>query len=129
MNQLTATVESINNVENLHHLSFTLGSQKVQMLSLELNSRVQVDHEVNLGIKSTDIAIAKHCTGQLSYANQLKGKITQVNNGKILSSIGLEIEGFVLESIITLTASLAMNLQEDDEVMVLFKGSEVSVLG
>lgn len=127
MNQLTATLIKIENVETLHHLTFTLGTQTIRMLSLELNPNIKVDKQVKLGLKSTDIAIAKNFTGHLSYANQLKAKVTRVNNGKLLSSIGLEVEGFALESVITLNASLAMALQQGDEVTVLVKGSEVSV--
>ena len=127
MNQLTATVSKIENIETLHHLTFTLGTQKIKMLSLELDPNIQVDKEVKISVKSTDIAIAKNFVGQLSYANQLKAKITHVNNGKLLSSIGLDVEGFALESVITLSSSLEMKLQEGDDVVVLVKGSEVSI--
>jgi len=127
MNQLEATVSKIENVESLHLLTFALGTQIIQMLSLELNPNIAVGKPVKLSIKSTDIAIAKNFAGQLSYVNQLKAKVTSVNKGKLLSSIGLEVEGFALESVITLNASLAMALQQGDEVTVLVKGSEVSV--
>lgn len=127
MNQLETTVSKIENVESLHLLTFALGTQIIQMLSLELNPNMAVGKPVKLSIKSTDIALAKNFVGQLSYANQLKAQVTSVNNGKLLSSIGLEVEGFALESVITLNASLAMALQQGDEVTVLVKGSEVSV--
>ena len=127
MNQLTATLTKIENVETLHHLTFLLGTQSIQMLSLELNPNIAVGKPVKLSVKSTDIALAKNFSGQLSYANQLKAKVTSVNNGKLLSSIGLDVEGFTLESVITLSASLDMELQEGDEVLVLVKGSEVSI--
>lgn len=129
MNQLTATLTKIENVESLHHLTFALGTQTIGMLSLELDPNIKVGKQVQLCVKSTDIAIAKNFTGQLSYANQLKAKVTSVNNGKLLNSIGLDVEGFALESVITLNASLEMELQEGDDVLVLVKGSEVSVYG
>ncbi|MBU1667392.1 TOBE domain-containing protein [bacterium] len=127
MNQLTVILIQIEHVESLHHLTFSLGKQTIQVLSLELASNLKVGSRVKLSVKSTDIALAKNFTGQLSYANQLKAKITHVNNGKLLSSIGLDVKGLALESVITLNASLAMALQEGDDVVVLVKGSEVSV--
>jgi molybdopterin-binding protein len=64
-------------------------------------------------------------TGLLSHANQLHTKIISVNNGQILSSIHLEVEGFVLESIITLEASLKMRLSKEDHVLILLKESDI----
>ena len=127
MNQLTAKVIHIENVETLHHLTFELNQQVIHMLSLELNGSLKVNDLLKLNIKSTDIAIAKNVLGMLSYENQLKAKVVSVNNGKLLSSIGIEIEGFILESVIGVKASLKMELKEGDDVVVLFRGSEVSL--
>ena len=128
MNQFTATVKKIEHIENLHLVTFVLGNQSIKMVSLELNKLLQVGSVVKLSVKSTNIAIAKNFTGMISYANQLNAKVTAVNNGKLLSSIGLNVEGFALESLITLEASLEMKLFVGDNILVFLKGSEVSVL-
>ena len=129
MNQLTAIVKKIEQVENLHLVSFMLGNQTIKMISLELNELLNMDSSIKLSVKSTNIAIAKNFSGLISYANQLNAKVTAVNNGILLSSIQLDVEGFTLESLITLEASLAMNLSVGNEVVILIKGSEVSVCG
>ena len=129
MNQLKAKLIHIESLSTLHHLTFELNQQVIHMLSLEFNSPLNIDSFMKLNIKSTDIAIAKNFLGVLSYENQLKAKITQVNNGQILSSIKLNVEGFVLESLIGLEASLKMKLKKGDDVVVLFRGSEVSLCG
>jgi molybdopterin-binding protein len=51
------------------------------------------------------------------------------NNGILIGSIGVTVEGFRLESLVTLESSLEMNLCVGDEVTVLIKGSEVFVCG
>lgn len=127
MNQLEATLRQIKNIDTLHLLTFSLGTQTVQMLSLELDPNLKVGKQAKLSVKSTDIALAKNFTGQLSFANQLKAKVISVNNGKLLSSIGLDVEGFVLQSVITLNASLDMQLHKGNEVLILIKGSEISI--
>lgn len=129
MNQLRAKLIHIEAVESLYLLTFELDKELIYMLSLELSPNLQIGKVVTLAIKSTSIAIAKEFTGVLSYLNQLNAEVVSVNNGKILSSIVLNIEGFELESLITLKASLAMDLKIDDEVTVLISGSEVSVCG
>lgn len=127
MNQLTAKVIHIENVERLHHLTFKLNQQVIHMLSLELNGSLKLNDLLKLNIKSTNIAIAKNFVGMLSYENQLNAKVVSVNNGKILSSIEVELEGFILESLIGVQASLKMELKEGDEVVALFRGSEISL--
>ena len=129
MNQFNATVKKIEQVENLHLVSFEFGNQTIKMLSLELDKLLALESSVKLRVKSTNIAIAKNFTGLLSYANQLNAKVTHVNNGILLSSIRVKVEGFELESLITRNASLEMELSIGDEVTVLIKGSEIFVCG
>jgi molybdopterin-binding protein len=127
MNQLTAKVIHIENIESLHSLTFELNQQVIHMLSLELDSSLKIGDLITLNVKSTDIAIGKEFLGLLSYDNQLKAKVKSVNNGQVLSSIRVNFEGFILESIIGVKASLKMEIKEGDDVLVLFRGSEVSL--
>jgi len=129
MNRLTATVKEIVNIDNLHITTCQLGTQSLKMVSLELCKVLEIDKEVNLSVKSTNISLAKNFRGDISILNQLKAKVTAVDNGQLLSSIQVDVEGFTLESLVTLEASLSMELSVGDEVLVLLKGSEVSVCG
>ena len=129
MNQFTAMVTQIENIENLHLVSFEFGNQTIKMLSLELNELLEIESTAKLSVKSTNISIAKNFTGLISYANQLHAKVITVNNGRLLSSIQLSVEGFRFESVVTLEASLDMGLSDGDEVLVLIKCCEISVCG
>lgn len=129
MNQFTAMVTDIENIENLHLVSFEFGNQTIKMLSLELNELLEIESTAKLSVKSTNISIAKNFTGLISYANQLHAKVITVNNGRLLSSIQLSVEGFRFESVVTLEASLDMGLSDGDEVLVLIKCCEISVCG
>ena len=129
MNQLTVKVDAIEQVDNLHIVTCQLGCQTLKMLSLELSDSLKVGSTIDLSVKSTNISLAKNFTGKISLVNQLKAKVVAVNNGKLLSSIQVDVEGFTLESLVTLEASLSMELSVGDEVLVLLKGSEVSVCG
>jgi molybdopterin-binding protein len=129
VNQLKATIRQIENIDNLNLLTLSCGKQHIRILTLELNPNLKVGSVVTLSVKSTDIAIAKNCNGILSYTNQLKAKITHLNNGKLLSSVRVDIEGFGLESIIMLDSSLKMGLRVSDEVVILIQGSDISICG
>ena len=127
MNQLKATIIKIDNIDNLNLLTLSCGKQTIKILTLELNPNLKVNSSVKLSVKSTDIAIAKNCNGMLSYTNQLKAKITNIKNGKLLSSIRIDIEGFGLESIIMLDSCLKMGLKVGDEVVVLLNSNNISI--
>ncbi|HIM94431.1 MAG TPA: transporter, partial [Campylobacterales bacterium] len=101
MNKFTAMVTHIENIENLHLVSFEFGNQTIKMLSLELNELLEIESTAKLSVKSTNISIAKNFTGLISYANQLQAKVITVNNGRLLSSIQLSVEGFTFESVVT----------------------------
>jgi len=63
----------------------------------------------------------------LSYANQIKVKISSMDVGVLLSSIKLQFGDFVLESIITSASVERMELNENDELLALIKANELSI--
>ena len=128
MNKLKATISEIQSVDNLCIVSFVAQDTQMQMMSLGLNQNIKVDSSVILGVKSSNIFLAKNLSGMLSASNQLKCKIKSINNGKLLSSIKLEFGDEIIQSVITLSSSIKMNLLEGDEVVAIIKSSELSIL-
>jgi len=128
MNTLIATVTKIDNIDNLNIVNFDFSDQTLSMMSLDLSDDIKIGTKVKLITKPSYIAIAKEFSGILSYSNQLKAKIKELENGKLLSSVKLQIEEFVLESIITFESSKKMDLKEGDEVTAFIKASELSIL-
>ena len=125
MNKLRAKVTNIKNVDNLNLVNFDYNGFNLAMVSLELANNIKIGTVVSLSIKSTQITISKEVSKNISYSNQIKDKIKHVDNGKILSSITF-ISG--LESIITLNSSKKMNLQNNEEVLLFIKETELSIL-
>ena len=128
MNTLIATVTKIDTIDNLNIVKFDFSGQTLSMMSLDLSDDIQRGTKVKLITKPSYIAIAKEFSGMLSYSNQLKSKIIELENGKLLSSVKLQIEEFFLESIITFESSQKMNLKVGDEVTAFIKASELSIL-
>lgn len=128
MSQLIATVTKIENIDNLNIVTFNFSNNTLQMMSLDLNNNIQIGTKVVLTIKPTHIGIAKDFKGDISYSNKLTTTIKKCNNGKLLSSIVLEIQGITLEAIITLNSSQQMDLKIGDEVTAFINASELSIL-
>ena len=128
MNTFIATVTKIDTIDNLNIVNFEFSDQTLIMMSLDLSDDIKIGTKVKLITKPSYIAIAKEFSGILSYSNQLKAKIIELENGKLLSSVKLQIEEFVLESIITFESSQKMDLKVGDEVTAFIKASELSIL-
>lgn len=133
MSQLIATVENIESVDNLNIVTFMCNDETLKMMSLDLNDTVQIGKRVVLTCKPTSVALAKPTINNkafsemLSYANQIKVKISSMDVGTLLSSVKLDFGTFVLESIITTQSVKKMNLNEQDEVLALIKANELSI--
>lgn len=128
MNTLTAQVKEIKSVDNLNIVKFDFNGSTLSMMSLELSDKVKVGTKVILGTKATHIAIAKDFTGDVSYSNQLHVKIIHVDNGELLSSVKLQTDDTILESIITKDSSQRMNLHVGDKVTAFIKANELSIM-
>jgi len=128
MNRMNAKVDSLKSMQNLAIVRFRFGEYFLEMMSLGVHSKVKPGSEVLLGVKATAITLAKDFEGSISTSNRLECSVKSVNNGELLSSIELRIGDATLESVITKEASLAMDLQVDDKVMILIKASDLSIL-
>lgn len=128
MNTIKAVVTKKETLDNLNIVNFDFLGETLSMMSLDLPASIQVGSSVELTAKPTNIAIAKEFSGELSYSNQISAKIVEIENGQLLSSIKLKVKDSSLESIITLNSSKRMNLQVEDEVTLLIKASELSIL-
>ena len=127
MNKLSVRVEKIDKNDKLHVITCKLGCQRIKVVSLELRETIKIGSSVELSVKSTNISLAKNFTGELSIANQLTAKVTAIDKGDLLSTVQVELEGFSLECLLTVEATLSMGLSVGDDVTVLVKGSEFFV--
>ncbi len=129
MNRLNVKVEQIDKIDKLHVITCKLGCQSIKAVSLELNESLKIGSNVELSVKSTNMALAKNFSGELSIINQLTAKVTAIDKGALLSVVQVEFEGFSLECLLTVEATLSMGLSVGDDVTLLIKGSEVFVCG
>lgn len=128
MSQIIATIKKIHNIDNLNIVEFDFSGKTLKMMSLDLNKNVQIGKKVKLAVKPTNISIAKNLFGEISLSNQIVVNIKNVENGQLLSSIILEVNDTTFESIITADSSKRMNLQKNEQVTILIKASDLSIL-
>jgi len=128
MNKIVATISQIHNIDNLNIVEFKFNDLKLKMMSLDLNSNTKVGQKVVLTTKPTHVAIAKNIEGKLSYSNQIIAIIDNIDKGELLSVINSKIGDTKLQSIITSDSANRMELKIGDEIILLIKASDMSIL-
>jgi molybdopterin-binding protein len=127
MSNIEARIKDIQTVDSLNIVTFEFEGINLSMMSLELKDEVQVGKKVLLGTKPTAVAIAKEFSGEISYSNQIKANIENIEIGQLLCSINLRTSTTSFESIITAKSAKRLNLKQGDEVTALIKASEISI--
>ena len=87
MSQLVATIKKINSIDNLNIVEFDFHGLTLKMMSLDLNTDVQVGKKVKLSVKPTNISIAKNLIGEISLSNQIVATIENLENGVYMLNI------------------------------------------
>ncbi len=128
MNRINATITDMQSVDNINIVSFEAAHQPMRMMALELNDALRVGSKVIIGVKATNIALAKEIAGILSISNQLNVTIERIDMGVLLCSVKFDLGGQIWESIITRDSALKMALKAGDEIIALVKSSELSIL-
>lgn len=127
MNKLEAIVSKVKSKDSLNLVFFSFKSLILSMISLDLSEKIKDGTKVIVSVKPTNITLAKDFEGLLSSSNKLKGKVTFIEEGELLSSVTCDILCISMQSMITTNALKQMNLSLDEEITLLFKASDLSI--
>lgn len=128
MNKILAKVSAIESLDNLTVISFECHEQQMRLMALGLNFPLCLGCEVLLGVKSSNISLAKDFSTQLSISNQLMCTITALEMGQLLCSVTLNFANTTLRSVITKASAIRMQLNVNDTIIALIKASDLSIL-
>lgn len=132
-NQLTGTVTAISHGEAMATVRSRLsnGQEITAAITLEaVNDLGLTDGtEVQILIKSTEIALATQPLNGISIRNQLPGQITAITTGPAMTSVKITINGgnTELTSAITTAAATDLNLKVGQTITALVKSTEISL--
>ena len=126
MNEIKAKVKNIQEKDFLNVVEFQHNDISFYMMGLELPD-IENGDEVLLSVKPAHISLSKEFPRKSSISNIMFSKIKDIKNGEVLSSVVIEFEGNLFESIITSQASRKLNLQVNDEVYMLVKSSDLFI--
>lgn len=128
MNRLEVTIKEIQNSDYIHLTTLDFQGNELHMLSLELNEKIEVGQKVAIATKATHISLAKDFIRNISCSNQFLVKVKEIKKGEIVSVVKVDFCGSSLESVITTKALKKVDIKKNDEVVMLVKSSEISIL-
>jgi molybdate transport system regulatory protein len=83
---------------------------------------------VTLLFKETEVALAKNLSGLISMRNRLPATVTAIERGQLLTRVTLDVDGYIVVSIVTTRSSHALALAVGDAVEGLVKANEMTVM-
>ncbi len=131
MNKLYGNIIKITSYEGISSVQIQTEQATLSTVLLDTPQTcnyLKIDKQITVAFKETEVAIALPNLGDISIANQLKCKITNIKNGKILTNITLTCKTDKIYSIITTSSSKRLNLKEGLEVIALIKSNEISLI-
>ena len=127
INTIPATVTSIQQCDSLHLIQCQSKEHKLTMMSLELSEKVKKGSNIHLGIKPTNIILAKEYPQKTSCENIFHADIISIQKGKLLCIVKLSFEANTLEAIITKQAQEWLSLEEEDSVLLLIQANDIYI--
>jgi len=128
MNKIEATIKEIQGSQSIHVVTFKAKDEELTMMSLELPQGAKEGTSVTLGIKPSFVLIAKEKSDSISLTNQISANVEEIIQGKLLVTVKLDSLIGTFESLITRKSFDMMNLHVSQNVVVMMKASEISIV-
>ncbi|CAM4136974.1 hypothetical protein [Campylobacter armoricus] len=123
---IKAKIKNIKNHENINWVEFSTQNHIFFMLSLELNEKACINHEVLLAFKSSECLLSKKNL-ENSFLNTFYAKIIDIFQGKIITIIRLENEVCTFEAQISTFEFLEQNYQLDEYIFAYIHPSALFI--
>lgn len=131
MNRLSGHILACEIAGSLALVDVAVGDEHFTAMLLGIDAddgRWQPGTAVMLTFKETEVALAKNLSGAISMRNRLKGVVTRIETGRLLSKVVFDMDGVAISSVITTRSLQALQLGQGDVVEGLVKSNEMSVV-
>ncbi len=128
MNTLKGNIKTLNTQGRLTIVTVNVSGIPLNSIIIENPDTVSYllpGHPVQVMFKETEVVIGKGKDLPLSLDNRLEGKILEVNQGVLLSSVSMETQAGVIKATLTTEAVSRLLLQAGDTVSAFVKTTEI----
>lgn len=132
MNKLKARVRDIKDYEGITLIELeTQSGFEISVITLELNKDLKNGMDVSLLFKESEVGVAKECgidlKNTISYSNIIPSKLINIEHGKLLSRLFLEIDGEIINSIVTKKATERLRLEIGERLFIIIKATQIAI--
>lgn len=128
MNSFQGEITNLQTSGELSRVKIQIGSEQLSTIVIgnsESMTYLGLGNRIQVIFKETEVIIAKGDTSTLSLQNQIKGQISRINQGDLLSKIEVNTSIGIVKSIITSNAVQQLELKEGEEVIAMIKSNEI----
>lgn len=128
MNSFKGEITNLQTSGELSRVKIQIGSEQLSTIVIgnsESMTYLGLGNRIQVIFKETEVIIAKGDTSAVSLQNQIKGQISRINKGDLLSKIEVNTNIGIVKSIITSNAVQQLELKEGEEVIAMIKSNEI----
>ena len=124
---IKAKISAIEQTGGVSVFEFSAENLSLKMLSLENLQNLKIGDEVLLNFKSSGVFVATSPLLNCSVSNEIKARISDIQKGKITSSLHLNADKFEFESIISTASLKRLNLAPGDQIYAYVKATSLYI--
>jgi molybdate transport system regulatory protein len=131
MNQLSGHIAALDIAGSIALVDVAVGARIYTAMLLgigEDDAAWRPGVAVTLMFKETEVALAVNLSGMISLRNRLKGVVSEIEHGRLMSRVVFIVDGAPISSVITTRSLQNLQLIVGDEVEGLVKSNEMSVM-
>ena len=124
---IKAKISAIEQNDGVSVFEFSAENLSLKMLSLENLQNLKIGDEVRLSFKSSDVFVATSPLLNCSVSNEIKAQISDIQRGRITSSLHLNAGKFEFESIISTSSLKRLNLAPGNQIYAYVKATSLYI--
>lgn len=129
MNKIKSKIVSIKSLNSINQIEALTNGVKLVILTLDLPKEIEVNQEVDIVFKESEVAIAKENISHLiSFNNVIEGEIIDIERGELLTYITLNSKVGVINALITTKSLDRLNFKLKDIAFGFIKTNELSLM-
>lgn len=131
MNQLPGQITAIDSHGSIALVDAVAAGQRFTAMLIGAGEEVAAwgpDMKVTLMFKEVEVSLARNLMGQISLRNRLACTVTNVEQGRLMSRVTLDFQGYRIASVITTRSAHALAIAPGMPVEALIKANEMMVV-
>lgn len=128
MNSINGTIIEVQSEGSLSMVSLETAAGQLNCIVIDTPatcSYLREGHVIQAIFKETEVAIGLGNLGEISLRNRIKGTITQIDNGKLLTRVSLNTDSGNVNSVISSKSAQEMKLSAGMVAYALIKTNEI----